>query len=106
MITERYLRSCDEIFAVCNIGRAATDAGVIGVFDLARQAKLSNVGIVCTKSDVSIALTVKYKLASAMAANLFLGHSRPGRKERLEGLGGEGTSTAHGCCGHPSPKSQ
>ena len=44
---------CDEIFAVCQIGRATTDAGVMSVFELARQAKLSNVGIVCTKSDVS-----------------------------------------------------
>jgi hypothetical protein len=44
---------CDEIFAVCPIGRATTDVGVDSVFELARQAKLSNVGIICTKSDVS-----------------------------------------------------
>ncbi|SPO03125.1 uncharacterized protein DNG_05807 [Cephalotrichum gorgonifer] len=50
-ITERYLLQCDEIFAVCNIGRAITDAGVLSVFELARQARLSNVGIICTKSD-------------------------------------------------------
>lgn len=30
-----------------------TDASVVSIFDLARQAKLSNVGIICTKSDVS-----------------------------------------------------
>lgn len=52
-ITERYLIQCHEIFAVCCIGRASTDVGVTKVFDLARQAKLSNVGIICTKSDVS-----------------------------------------------------
>lgn len=52
-ITERYLLDCDEIFAVCNIGRATTDAGVKSVFDLARRVSLSQVGIICTKSDVS-----------------------------------------------------
>lgn len=51
-ITERYVLECDEIFAVCKIGRAVTDAGVKAVFDLARQARLANVGIVCTMSDV------------------------------------------------------
>ncbi|KAM7200854.1 hypothetical protein V8F20_005096 [Naviculisporaceae sp. PSN 640] len=50
-ITERYILECDEIFAVCCIGRAVTDVGVKTVFDLARKARLSNVGIVCTKSD-------------------------------------------------------
>ncbi|EXF77774.1 hypothetical protein CFIO01_03095, partial [Colletotrichum fioriniae PJ7] len=52
LITERYLVECDEIFAICNIGRATTDVGVQSVFELAQQAGLSNVGIVCTKSDV------------------------------------------------------
>lgn len=51
-ITERYLLKCDEIFAVCNIGRAITDVGVSSVIDLAKQAGLSNVGIICTRSDV------------------------------------------------------
>ncbi|KAK3381146.1 hypothetical protein B0H63DRAFT_474992 [Podospora didyma] len=51
-ITERYLLQCDEIFVVCDIGRATTDAGVKAVFNLAKQARLSNVGIVCTQSDV------------------------------------------------------
>lgn len=52
-ITERFLLECDEIFVVCNIGRAVTDAGVESVFELARQANLSNVGVICTRSDVS-----------------------------------------------------
>ncbi|KAI3549359.1 hypothetical protein CSPX01_02467 [Colletotrichum filicis] len=51
LITERYLVECDEIFAICNIGRATTDVGVQSVFELAQQAGLSKVGIVCTKSD-------------------------------------------------------
>ncbi|KAJ4218572.1 hypothetical protein NW759_008465 [Fusarium solani] len=51
MITERYILTCNEIFAICNIGRAVTDEGVHQVFELARRARLSNVGIVCTRSD-------------------------------------------------------
>ncbi|KAK3937803.1 nuclear GTPase SLIP-GC [Diplogelasinospora grovesii] len=58
-ITERYLLKCDEIFAVCCIGRATTDAGVMGVFELARQARLSNVGIICTRSDNTNATEAK-----------------------------------------------
>ncbi|KAF4998211.1 hypothetical protein FGRMN_3260 [Fusarium graminum] len=50
-ITERYLIECNEILAICNIGRAATDEGVQEVFELASRARLSNVGIVCTRSD-------------------------------------------------------
>ncbi|KAK6859171.1 hypothetical protein PG995_005024 [Apiospora arundinis] len=50
-ITERYLLECDEIFAVCIAGRAITDEGVMNVIELAKKAKLSHVGIVCTKSD-------------------------------------------------------
>ncbi|KAK1989740.1 hypothetical protein LX36DRAFT_594126 [Colletotrichum falcatum] len=50
-VTERYLLHCHEILAICNIGRATTDVGVASVFDLAKKAELSNVGIVCTKSD-------------------------------------------------------
>lgn len=57
-ITERYLLECDEIFAVCFIGRAITDAGVASVFELARQAKLSNVGIICTRSDVCLSVVL------------------------------------------------
>ncbi|KAI0128678.1 hypothetical protein BJ170DRAFT_594512 [Xylariales sp. AK1849] len=42
---------CDEIFAISNIGRATTDAGVQSVVELAKRADLSNVGIICTRSD-------------------------------------------------------
>ncbi|KAK6073656.1 Nuclear GTPase SLIP-GC 3 [Seiridium cupressi] len=51
-ITERYLLECDEVFAIVGIGRAITDTGVKSVIDLAQQAGLSNVGIICTMSDV------------------------------------------------------
>ncbi|KAI0003171.1 hypothetical protein F4779DRAFT_602144 [Xylariaceae sp. FL0662B] len=50
-ITERYLLKCDEIFVICNEGRATTDVGVKAVFELAKKARLDNVGIICTKSD-------------------------------------------------------
>ncbi|KIY02880.1 uncharacterized protein Z520_01345 [Fonsecaea multimorphosa CBS 102226] len=50
-ITERYLLNCDEIFVVCRIGRAITDASVMGVIELARRASLSRIGIVCTRSE-------------------------------------------------------
>ncbi|ORY11257.1 hypothetical protein BCR34DRAFT_484487 [Clohesyomyces aquaticus] len=50
-VTERYVRDCHQIFAVVDMGRAATNIGVQEVFALARRANLSNVGIVCTKSD-------------------------------------------------------
>lgn len=50
-ITERYILKCDEILVICYIGRASTDAGVETVVELARRAGLSNVGIICTKSD-------------------------------------------------------
>ncbi|KAI1339281.1 hypothetical protein F5Y15DRAFT_423997 [Xylariaceae sp. FL0016] len=51
-ITERYILSCDDVFVVCNIGRAVTDIGVKTVIELAQRARLSNVGIICTKSDL------------------------------------------------------
>ncbi|KAK1566032.1 uncharacterized protein LY79DRAFT_529529, partial [Colletotrichum navitas] len=50
-VTERYLLHCNEVLAICHIGRATTDEGVASVFELAKKAELSNVGIVCTKSD-------------------------------------------------------
>ncbi|KAK4161389.1 hypothetical protein QBC43DRAFT_323938 [Cladorrhinum sp. PSN259] len=51
-ITERYLiESCDEILVVCQRSRATTDAGVAAIFKLAKSARLSNIGIICTKSD-------------------------------------------------------
>ena len=36
---------------MCNIIRAITDEGVMAVIELANQARLSNVGIICTRSD-------------------------------------------------------
>lgn len=57
-ITERYLINCDEIFAICTEGRAITDAGVVSVLELAKKARLSNVGIICTKSDVSTLISI------------------------------------------------
>jgi hypothetical protein len=53
-ITERYVLQCDEVFAVCDIGRAATDAGVEAVFELARRTGIHNISIICTKADASI----------------------------------------------------
>lgn len=50
-VTERYVRSCHQIFAVSRIGRATTDVGVREVFDLSRRAGLSNIGVVCTMAD-------------------------------------------------------
>ncbi|KAG7103547.1 hypothetical protein HYQ46_011563 [Verticillium longisporum] len=57
---QRYLvEECDEILAVCHIGRATTDAGVVSIIDLATQAKLTNIGIVCTNSENIIAEETK-----------------------------------------------
>ncbi|KAI0183617.1 hypothetical protein EV127DRAFT_352330 [Xylaria flabelliformis] len=50
-ITERYLLKCDEVFVVAVEGRATTDEGVQSVIELAKKARLSNVGIICTRSD-------------------------------------------------------
>ncbi|EED13693.1 conserved hypothetical protein [Talaromyces stipitatus ATCC 10500] len=50
-ITERYVRQCDQIFAVAKIGRATTDAGVQEVFELACRASLLNIGVVCTQTN-------------------------------------------------------
>ncbi|KAI0975511.1 hypothetical protein F4678DRAFT_417505 [Xylaria arbuscula] len=50
-ITERYLLRCNEIFVVAAEGRATTDEGVQSVIELAKNAQLSNVGIICTRSD-------------------------------------------------------
>ena len=55
-IAENHLGNCNEIFAVCPIGRAGTDAGVEAVFSLAERANLSRVGIICTKSDVGLSM--------------------------------------------------
>jgi hypothetical protein len=58
-VTERYVRQCDQIFAVTRIGRATTDAGVKEVFELARRASLSNVGVICTQSDVGFLVPLR-----------------------------------------------
>jgi hypothetical protein len=52
-ITKRYILECDEIFAVTEIFRAVTNESVKDVVDLAKRAELSNISIICTKSDVS-----------------------------------------------------
>lgn len=87
LITENYLLRCHEIFAVCAIGRATTDDGVANVLELAKKAELSNVGIICTKSDVSFTVLIKtlcaplhtyIQLFSAVDGSLLtgcLGHS-------------------------------
>ncbi|KAK8112584.1 hypothetical protein PG984_013110 [Apiospora sp. TS-2023a] len=62
--TERKLIECDAIFAVCIEGNAMADNGVANVMDLAKWAKLDNVGIICTKSDVSL-----YRYTSHIRAN-------------------------------------
>jgi hypothetical protein len=66
-ITERYIRECDEIFAVCNIIRAITDEGVKAVVELADKASLSDVGIVCTRSDVCLPLEYLPTLESLLS---------------------------------------
>ncbi|KAL2286393.1 hypothetical protein FJTKL_07151 [Diaporthe vaccinii] len=50
-ITQQNIFDCHEIFAICRIIRAGTDEGVKAVFDLARQARLERVGIICTYAD-------------------------------------------------------
>lgn len=50
-ITQQYIVNCHELFAICSIKRAATDVGVKTVFDLAQQARLERVGIICTNAD-------------------------------------------------------
>lgn len=50
-ITQQYVVNCHEIFAICSIKRAGTDVGVKTVFDLAQQARIERVGIICTNAD-------------------------------------------------------
>lgn len=50
-ITQQYIVNCHEIFAICSIKRAGTNVGVKTVFDLAQQARLERVGIICTNAD-------------------------------------------------------
>ncbi|KAJ6789790.1 hypothetical protein PWT90_02340 [Aphanocladium album] len=49
-ITELYIRNCDEVFAVCEAGRAIVDENVADIFLLAEH--LSNISIICTMSDL------------------------------------------------------
>lgn len=53
IITERYVRQCNQIFAVARIDRATTDQSIKDVLDLANRTKLSNVSVICTRSEVS-----------------------------------------------------
>ncbi|KAJ8128625.1 hypothetical protein O1611_g5007 [Lasiodiplodia mahajangana] len=50
-ITERYLLRCDDIFVVSPGSRIASNKGIPSVIELAKQARLSNIGIICTRSD-------------------------------------------------------
>lgn len=50
-ITQQNVVNCHEIFAICSIKRAGTDEGVKTVFDIAKQARLERVGIICTNAD-------------------------------------------------------
>lgn len=50
-ITQQYVINCHEIIAICSIKRAITDVGVRTVFELAQQARLERVGIICTSAD-------------------------------------------------------
>lgn len=52
-ITQKYLWTCDEIFAICDIKRTVTFSGVKTVFDLAEQAHVQQVGVICTNSDIT-----------------------------------------------------
>ncbi|KAI1113747.1 hypothetical protein F5Y14DRAFT_451759 [Nemania sp. NC0429] len=53
---EKYIRQCDEIFALCPFPpraekRAATKTSVDGVVDLLQQINKPNIGIICTHHD-------------------------------------------------------
>lgn len=50
-ITQEYVVNCHEILAICEIKRAVTDEGVRTVFEIAQQAWLERVGIICTYAD-------------------------------------------------------
>lgn len=77
---------CDEIFVVCDIARAKTDAGVMRVFELANQARLEHVGIVCTKSDVRLSFN---NLSLKTYSYLYSSFSRMkrGKTEKANRLG-------------------
>jgi hypothetical protein len=50
-IAERYVRQCHHVFVVAPIDRVVTDQSVREIFDLVRRASLSNIDIVCTRSE-------------------------------------------------------
>lgn len=50
-ITQQYVVNCHEIFAVCNIKRASTDEAVKTIFEIARQAWIERMGVICTYAD-------------------------------------------------------
>lgn len=50
-ITERYVRQCHQIFIVAKIDRAITNTSIKQIYDLAHDAGLSKVDIVCTRSE-------------------------------------------------------
>lgn len=89
-ITQRQMLLCDEIFVVCNIIRAVSDEGVKVVFERARQAKLSKVSIVCTKSDDIQASEARGDLTDEDAMRLGeLTDTRTNAEERLADLKAE-----------------
>ncbi|KAJ3496224.1 hypothetical protein NLG97_g2818 [Lecanicillium saksenae] len=53
-ITERYLRQCHDVFAVCDISRATTDQSVQDILNMAMRLPEANFGIICTKSDAIV----------------------------------------------------
>ena len=83
-ITETYMRGVDEIFAVCRIDRATTDAGLLAVFDLARRARLQNISIICTKSDVRKKNPRSWFLVIAKANLDSIGYTSTRGAKRLE----------------------
>ncbi|CAI6339182.1 unnamed protein product [Periconia digitata] len=52
-VTERYIRNCDHILVVADIGRAVAHQSVKEIFETAERGKLHNISVVCTKSELS-----------------------------------------------------
>ncbi|RYO90874.1 hypothetical protein DL766_001625 [Monosporascus sp. MC13-8B] len=50
-ITERYVRQCHQILVVAKIDRAITDESIKEIFELASRANLSNIDVICTRSE-------------------------------------------------------
>jgi hypothetical protein len=47
------MRQCHQIFVLVGISRATSNPSVKEILDLASRARLSNLAVVCTRSDVS-----------------------------------------------------